>query len=221
MVSNPVVQFAAYEFLTARLLASRRRRTGPGGGALPARLSAGEAFAAGAAAKLAATLMTYPMLTLKSRQQMHGPGGGGDGAGGSEGGAHGANGGGGLLRELLTILRDEGVGARCALPPALSPSVLARGPPLCCFPGLSSCHFSFPPIGALPRPRHEARADGPHGGDPLRIEGAAHSACARPAPARERCAAQKRAPRVLTWEVQSSPCLCEQRSSLLSPREVG
>lgn len=49
MVSNPVVQFAVYEWLAAR--------------------GAGSPFFRGAASKLAATLATYPYLVIKSRQQ--------------------------------------------------------------------------------------------------------------------------------------------------------
>lgn len=82
MVSNPVVQFAAYEFLSSRLGVRKQRALLAAGGAAQRhapRLTAGETFAAGAAAKLAATLCTYPMLTLKSRQQMRGAGAGGKG----------------------------------------------------------------------------------------------------------------------------------------------
>jgi len=49
MVSNPVVQFAVYEWLAAR--------------------GSGSPFVRGAASKLAATLATYPYLVIKSRQQ--------------------------------------------------------------------------------------------------------------------------------------------------------
>lgn len=84
MVSNPVVQFAAYEFLASRLVARKSAAATRAAGRVPAhppRLTAGETFAAGAAAKLAATLVTYPMLTLKSRQQMRGAPEGGGGSG--------------------------------------------------------------------------------------------------------------------------------------------
>lgn len=114
MVANPTVQYAAYEFLAARLLRAKQARAllllasaggkiSAGGGKAsaaaaaaaaarrPPSLSAWEAFFAGALAKLAATLVTYPMLTIKSRQQMRtGPAAGGGG-------------------ELLALFRAEGV----------------------------------------------------------------------------------------------------------------
>lgn len=59
MVSNPVIQFAAFEALAARH--RRRWRDSP-----PSSL---HIFCFGALAKLASTLVTYPALLLKSRRQ--------------------------------------------------------------------------------------------------------------------------------------------------------
>ena len=67
LVSNPVVQFAVYEFIMARVLARGALAAGPG--RRPPTPAAGTVFAAGAAAKLVATLATYPFLVVKSRQQ--------------------------------------------------------------------------------------------------------------------------------------------------------
>jgi adenine nucleotide transporter 17 len=67
LVSNPVVQFAVYEGIMARVLARAALAAGPG--RRPPAPAAGAVFAAGAAAKLAATLATYPFLVIKSRQQ--------------------------------------------------------------------------------------------------------------------------------------------------------
>jgi len=67
LVSNPVVQFAVYEWIMARVLARGALAAGPGRRA-PAP-AASTVFAAGATAKLMATLTTYPILVIKSRQQ--------------------------------------------------------------------------------------------------------------------------------------------------------
>ena len=67
LVSNPVVQFAVYEWIMARVLARSALAAGPG--RRPAAPAAGAVFAAGATAKLVATLSTYPILVVKSRQQ--------------------------------------------------------------------------------------------------------------------------------------------------------
>ena len=67
LVSNPVVQFAVYEWIMARVLARSALAAGPG--RRPAPPAASAVFAAGAAAKLVATLSTYPILVVKSRQQ--------------------------------------------------------------------------------------------------------------------------------------------------------
>lgn len=89
MVSNPVVQFAAYEWLLARPRGMAAR---------PARSPSWRAvFAAGAASKLAATLATYPFLVIKARRQ------GRRGAGAQAAGAQGP------LQELLTCARQEGL----------------------------------------------------------------------------------------------------------------
>jgi adenine nucleotide transporter 17 len=86
MVSNPVIQFAVYEWLAAR------GGGGGGGGAAT--------FARAAAAKLAATLVTYPYLVIKSRQQA-----GGRAAVAAAGGPQR-----GPLAELLFLARAEGLG---------------------------------------------------------------------------------------------------------------
>lgn len=103
MVSNPVVQFAVFEWLMARA------RTGAGGKALP--VSRSTVFASGALSKLAATLVTYPFLVLKSRQQAAkrpAPAPGGDGVG--EAGlpaTHPPRV--RLLAQLLAVAQEEGV----------------------------------------------------------------------------------------------------------------
>eukprot|EP00271_Cylindrocystis_brebissonii_P010316 TRINITY_DN26492_c0_g1_i1.p1 TRINITY_DN26492_c0_g1~~TRINITY_DN26492_c0_g1_i1.p1 ORF type:complete len:399 (+),score=97.27 TRINITY_DN26492_c0_g1_i1:757-1953(+) len=64
MVSNPAIQFAIYESLMARLTAKRPQARG---GVKSA--SATEIFLLGAIAKLGATVITYPLLVVKSRLQ--------------------------------------------------------------------------------------------------------------------------------------------------------
>eukprot|EP00897_Mesotaenium_endlicherianum_P009366 jgi/Mesen1/8458/ME000476S07992 len=64
MVSNPALQFAIYEGLLARVTAGRLAGRG---GARAA--SALEVFGMGAVAKLGATVVTYPLLVVKSRLQ--------------------------------------------------------------------------------------------------------------------------------------------------------
>ena len=59
MVSNPVIQYVLFEGLSSRL--QRLRKV--------ASLSGSEAFAIGAFAKWAATVLTYPLLTIKTRLQ--------------------------------------------------------------------------------------------------------------------------------------------------------
>ena len=110
MVANPVVQFAAYEWLMARAVtaaaaaAAKDKRLSK----LP---SAWIVFTAGALSKLAATLVTYPFLLLKSRQQA------GSGAAATHeqqlsnaGGVIRAR----LLAQLLRVAREEGVQGVCA-----------------------------------------------------------------------------------------------------------
>lgn len=60
MVVNPTLQYALYEWL----LATRTRVLGP---AAPARPSGAATFALSALAKAGATVLTYPMLTVKTR----------------------------------------------------------------------------------------------------------------------------------------------------------
>lgn len=66
MVANPTVNYMFYEALVARASA---RRVAKG---LAAKPSAGDVFAASAAAKLGATILTYPLLLVKSRLQAAG-----------------------------------------------------------------------------------------------------------------------------------------------------
>lgn len=61
LVTNPVLQYTAFEQLKKVLLAARRRR----GGALT--LSNVDIFLLGALAKLFATSLSYPLVLLKSR----------------------------------------------------------------------------------------------------------------------------------------------------------
>lgn len=63
MVSNPAIQFAIYESLMAKITAKRPL----GSGVKSA--TATEIFALGAIAKLGATVITYPLLVVKSRLQ--------------------------------------------------------------------------------------------------------------------------------------------------------
>lgn len=106
MVANPVVQFAVYEWLMARALAaaaaanssSRGKSSGPSSWAV---------FSAGALSKLAATLVTYPFLVLKSRQQaarqqVPAPA---PGAGGHAAVPPSAR----LVAQLLRVAREEGI----------------------------------------------------------------------------------------------------------------
>ncbi|GBF90522.1 peroxisomal nicotinamide adenine dinucleotide carrier protein [Raphidocelis subcapitata] len=67
MVSNPTIQFVLYEWLASRLRDLRR----PAAAALgrKPRLSTADVFLVSAAAKVGATLATYPMLVVKSRMQ--------------------------------------------------------------------------------------------------------------------------------------------------------
>lgn len=67
MVVNPTVQYIMYEWLAAYALALRRRATAAGGQA--ARLRVTDVFLVSAAAKIGATLLTYPMLVIKNRLQ--------------------------------------------------------------------------------------------------------------------------------------------------------
>ena len=72
MVVNPTLQYILYEWLCNRLRDIRR------GGAVPAHAAAGpivrltprDVFMLSALAKLGATLVTYPMLLIKSRLQV-------------------------------------------------------------------------------------------------------------------------------------------------------
>eukprot|EP00775_Hariotina_reticulata_P006943 gene6943-7161_t len=71
LVVNPAVQYMAYEWLIQRHSDYKRRRALATGAATGSRirLSAGDVFLIGAAAKVAATIVTYPMIVIKSRLQ--------------------------------------------------------------------------------------------------------------------------------------------------------
>jgi adenine nucleotide transporter 17 len=64
MVLNPTIQFVLYERLVARLLTLRG-----GGKGSKKTLGAGDVFLLTAVAKLGSTLVTYPLLLIKSRLQ--------------------------------------------------------------------------------------------------------------------------------------------------------
>lgn len=80
MVSNPALQYMFYESVADRLKAARaaarqRSRIASGGAGAqlsPVTLTAAEVFFAGALAKLGATVITYPILLVKSRLQAMG-----------------------------------------------------------------------------------------------------------------------------------------------------
>ena len=63
MVINPTIQYAFYEWLLAARARVRQERTGKA----PRRPSAGEVFLLSAFAKAGATILTYPLLTVKTR----------------------------------------------------------------------------------------------------------------------------------------------------------
>ena len=103
MISNPVIQFATFEALTARF---QRRK----GSHLPSSL---RVFSHGALAKLAATICTYPYLLLKTRRQS---------AALSKNDATATS----LGSELLAVLRSEGPGGLYrGMPSKLAQTTLA------------------------------------------------------------------------------------------------
>ena len=65
LVSNPAIQFVCYEQCTRLLLRVRSRAAGKA----VTVLSADDYFVLGALAKAVATVVTYPLLTVKSRMQ--------------------------------------------------------------------------------------------------------------------------------------------------------
>uniref|UniRef100_A0A7S0SNU7 ADP,ATP carrier protein n=1 Tax=Mantoniella antarctica TaxID=81844 RepID=A0A7S0SNU7_9CHLO len=99
MVSNPALQYMFYEGLADRLkarhLASRQKNNA----ATAVVLTAAEVFLAGALAKLGATVITYPILLVKSRLQAMGKS--------TDQSMRYA----GTLDALRRIVKDEGVGA--------------------------------------------------------------------------------------------------------------
>jgi len=66
MVINPTIQYAFYEWLVAAR-GRVKRQNSRGNGASNSRLSAGEVFLLSAIAKAGATVLTYPLLTVKTR----------------------------------------------------------------------------------------------------------------------------------------------------------
>jgi len=69
MVCNPTVQYALYEWLVARWLDAKRAKAVRQYGSPSVKLSALEVFCLSAAAKLGATVSTYPLLVVKNRMQ--------------------------------------------------------------------------------------------------------------------------------------------------------
>ncbi|KAI3436859.1 hypothetical protein D9Q98_006269 [Chlorella vulgaris] len=113
MVVNPTLQYALYEWL---LQARSKLRRGSGGKQqVQQRATALEVFLLSALAKAGATLVTYPMMNIKTRMMTASrPGGGSNG--GSGGGAiasSSSSGGGGqhssILRAATEIARTEGL----------------------------------------------------------------------------------------------------------------
>ena len=66
MVINPTIQYALYEWLLGARQRVKRRQLGAVGALLP-RPSAAEIFVLSAIAKAGATVLTYPLLTVKTR----------------------------------------------------------------------------------------------------------------------------------------------------------
>ncbi|PRW56204.1 peroxisomal nicotinamide adenine dinucleotide carrier [Chlorella sorokiniana] len=94
MVINPTLQYALYEWLQAAR--AKLRRSGSKGSP-PARASAWEIFLLSSLAKLGATLVTYPMMNIKTRMYT---------ASRSDSGAHHAS----ILAAAASIMREEGPG---------------------------------------------------------------------------------------------------------------
>lgn len=72
LVVNPAVQYMAYEWLIQRHTTYKQKQLVKAGAVLSGtrvKLSAGEVFVLGASAKIAATIVTYPMIVIKSRLQ--------------------------------------------------------------------------------------------------------------------------------------------------------
>ncbi|EFN58748.1 hypothetical protein CHLNCDRAFT_140450 [Chlorella variabilis] len=101
MVVNPTLQYALYEWLQAARARLRQQRGGKAGPA--ARATALEVFLLSALAKAGATLVTYPMMNIKTRMYTARRGDGGGGGGG--GGGHHSS----ILRAAAEIARTEGV----------------------------------------------------------------------------------------------------------------
>jgi adenine nucleotide transporter 17 len=69
LVANPAVQYMLFEALTARALRLQAARQGGGSGGAAQRLGSGSVFLLGAAAKVGATIVTYPLIVVKARLQ--------------------------------------------------------------------------------------------------------------------------------------------------------
>jgi adenine nucleotide transporter 17 len=130
LVVNPAIQYALYEWLLAGARARKVAKAAAAvrGGAAPrrgplssppaalARLSATEVFLLSALAKIGATVLTYPMIVVKSRLQAQGcatAGGGGEGEPDCGGGGGGGGAGGdyrGTADAVARIWREEGCG---------------------------------------------------------------------------------------------------------------
>jgi adenine nucleotide transporter 17 len=111
MVINPTIQYALYEWLAAGRARARRARRGAAADA--ARPSAAEVFALGALAKAGATVLTYPLLTVKTRMMAA--------RRGDAGPAYGS-----LAEAVARIGREEGLaGYYRGVRPKLVQSVLA------------------------------------------------------------------------------------------------
>lgn len=75
LVSSPAIQFASYEWMRSILVRARSAGIGTNGPAAAALLlTSADYFLLGAVSKILATLLTYPIQTLKSQLQMdHSP----------------------------------------------------------------------------------------------------------------------------------------------------
>ncbi|PSC72619.1 peroxisomal nicotinamide adenine dinucleotide carrier [Micractinium conductrix] len=96
MVINPTIQYTFYEWLQAARSKIRRSKNG----GMPQRPSAAEVFLISALAKTSATLLTYPMMNIKTRMYTASKA-----QGSGAGGAHAS-----ILAAATEILRTEGAG---------------------------------------------------------------------------------------------------------------
>ncbi|KAI7843799.1 hypothetical protein COHA_002697 [Chlorella ohadii] len=142
MVINPTLQYALYEWLQA---ARAKLRRGTKGGP-PARASAWEIFLLSSLAKLGATLVTYPMMNIKTRMYT---------ASRSDSGAHHAS----VLAAAASIMRDEGPGGYYrGLRTKVVQSVLAAALLFVAKEEITNCTRDVLLAGARSRPRKVAVA---------------------------------------------------------------